>query len=186
MMPAVYVGVIGVVLNLVLSWILVLGIGGWSGLGFIGAPIATSLTYISHPIMLWSYVIWAGAHKNTWFGWSKEFVASDSSRVLLVILTPDCRAVSPRMLWEFLKIGIPSAVMLIIEVVGMEIVTLMLGSFKDEIALSAHNISQSLTGFVWTISAGISNGAATKVGNLLGERNHVKCVLLYFSVRLFT
>jgi multidrug resistance protein, MATE family len=135
-----------------MNQIMINGIGSWQGLGFIGGPLASSITWIIHPILLWIYVIWRGIHKQTLAnGCEKE-------------------AISPRRLWDFLKIGVPSSMMIVLEVIGFEIITLLIGGMRNDVATSAHSVIYSLTAVVWVISSGFGNGAATRVGNLLGEQ----------------
>jgi len=78
MMPAVYVGFIALGINIGLNALLINGVGSWPGLGFIGSAITSSITYILHPIMLWLYVLWTGAHKATCLGCEVEFAHSFS------------------------------------------------------------------------------------------------------------
>lgn len=134
-----------------MNYILINGIGSWNGLGFIGGPLASSITWVCHPILLWGYVVWSGVHKQSCLGCDKE-------------------AFSPRRLWDFLKIGVPSSLMIVLEVIGFEVITLMIGWMRNDVAMSAHSVIYSLTAVVWVISSGFGNGAATKVGNLLGEQ----------------
>lgn len=94
LMPNIVIWVCSVFINLGLSWLLVFGIG-FEGLGFIGAPIATTITRY---FMLIAYIVviyLKGYMKDTWAG----FV--------------DFREVFK---WagfkEFLKLALPGALML--------------------------------------------------------------------------
>lgn len=155
---AVWVGLFGVFQNILMNYVMIRGIGSWEGLGFIGGPLASSITWIMHPILLWIYVVWKGIQKTTCpGGWGGLSGCS-------------AEAFSPRRLWDFLKLGVPSSMMLVLEVIGFEVITLLIGTMKDDVAMSAHSVIYGLTAVVWVISSGFGNGAATKVGNLLGEQ----------------
>jgi len=58
----------GAVLNLFLHYTLIYDLE-W---GFVGAPVALSLTYLSLPLFLLFFVLRSGCHKNTWYGWTPQ------------------------------------------------------------------------------------------------------------------
>lgn len=169
--PAIVSGVLSVLLTIPLNWVLIFGfpelkvlgmhgaalhsqlkvLGGWKGLGFVGAPIAGSLTWLSQPIILWAYVTWTGAHQQSWHGCDIR------------------EAVNPKNLATYLKLGIPASMMLAIEVIGFEIATIFVGVFHDVIAIKAHAIGFNLTTVVFIIPISLAIGATTRVGNRLGE-----------------
>lgn len=173
--PAIVAGALSVVLSLPLNYLFIFGLpelpifglqhglslhvkgikvfGGWHGLGFIGAPIAGSLTWLSQPIFLWIYVSITGEHRQTWNGCDMR------------------QAFDVRNLLNFLKLGIPASLMLAMEVIGFEIATLFVGSFADVTAVKAHAIGFNLTTMIFIVPIGLSIGSATRVGNLLGEGN---------------
>lgn len=173
--PAIVAGALSVVLSIPLNYLFIFGLpelpmfglqhglslhvtglkvfGGWHGLGFIGAPIAGSLTWLSQPIFLWIYVSITGEHKQSWQGCDMR------------------QAFNPRNLLNFLKLGIPASLMLAMEVIGFEIATIFVGSFGDITAVKAHSIGFNLTTMIFIVPIGLSIGSATRVGNLLGEGN---------------
>ena len=173
--PAIVAGALSVVLSVPLNYIFIFGLpefpmfglqhaltlrgsnlkvlGGWKGLGFIGAPIAGSLTWLSQPIFLWIYVSITKEHKQSWNGCDLR------------------QAFNPRNLINFLKLGIPASFMLAMEVIGFEIATLFVGSFADVAAVKAHSIGFNLSTMIYIIPIGLSIGSATRVGNRLGEGN---------------
>jgi MATE family multidrug resistance protein len=170
--PAMVSGAISVVLSIPLNYLLIFGfpelkifglagaslhaghlkpLGGWKGLGFIGAPIAGSLTWLAQPIILWAYVSWTGVHRQSWFGCDWR------------------QALDVRNLATFLKLGIPASLMLAMEVIGFEIATIFVGTFHDVTAIKAHAIGFNITTVVFIIPIGLAIGATTRVGNRLGE-----------------
>lgn len=208
--PAMFSGAVSMVLSIPLNWILIFGfpelpvfglhgaalgsnlkvLGGWRGLGFIGAPIAGALTWTSQPILLWAYVTWTGAHQQSWSGCDIR------------------QAISPKNLVTYLKLGVPgtscssskffasrrrgrhltpnlaqlnlilislfpcyqtASFMLAMEVIGFELATIVVGTFQDVIAIKAHAIGFNLSIFGFIIPMSIAIGATTRVGNRLGE-----------------
>jgi len=170
--PAMVAGAASVLLSIPLNWVLIFGLpelhlfglhglalhsrqlsvfGGWKGLGFIGAPIAGALTWLSQPIFMWIYVTRTGAHRQSWHGC-------------------DLRAAfNLKNLATFLELGIPASFMLAMEVIGFELATIFVGTFRDVVAIKAHAIGFNLTTIVFIIPIGLAIGSTTRVGNRLGE-----------------
>jgi len=73
--------------------------------------------------------------------------------------------------------------MLVLEVIGFEIMTLILGSQGQSAIphLAAHNICYAIESIIWTVAGGFGNGASTRVGNLLGEQKPEEYGGLRFS-----
>lgn len=61
--------------------------------------------------------------------------------------------------------------MLVFEVLGFEIVTLLVGIFKNSVTIAAHAICYNILIFIFILPLGFSVGSATRIGNLLGEGN---------------
>lgn len=76
--------------------------------------------------------------------------------------------------------------MLVFEILGFEIVTLLVGSFKQSVTIAAHAISYNVLVFVFILPLGFSIGSGTRVGNLLGEGNTIaakfSAIVGFFSV----
>jgi MATE family multidrug resistance protein len=73
MTPEVNSSSIGLVMNLVLGLIFVLGVGipGFDGFGFVACPIVTSLvTYFQLAAIVGIYVVWKQLHAPGWPGWN--------------------------------------------------------------------------------------------------------------------
>lgn len=170
--PAMVAGALSVLLSIPLNWVLIFGLpelrlfglsglslhtpqlhvlGGWRGLGFIGAPIAGALTWLSQPIFMWIYVTKTGVHRQSWHGCDIR------------------EAINPKNLATFLKLGIPASFMLAMEVIGFELATIFVGTFRDVHAIKAHAIGFNLTTIVFIIPIGLAIGSTTRVGNKLGE-----------------
>lgn len=55
------------------NYVLIYGVAGLGGYGFVGAPLAQSVGYLYQLVALW-YVAcgWKQYHRKTWYGWSLE------------------------------------------------------------------------------------------------------------------
>ena len=81
--------------QLVAAYVLVLGVG-FKGLGFIGAPIATSLTRIIQLLMLIVVMLVLKLYKKTWNG----LYIRETFRL--------------KGMWEFMKLAIPGMFLVIL------------------------------------------------------------------------
>ncbi|KAJ3015772.1 hypothetical protein HKX48_004395 [Thoreauomyces humboldtii] len=132
-------------LNAFLQWLLV-----WSpiGLGVIGAPIATSITYWFLPILTGLYIKFIGGG-SAWGGWDWS------------------EALDMRLIWEFIKLGVPSVLMMCSEWWAFEIAALAAGWLGED-ELAAQTIVLNTCSLTYVIPLGISIAASTRIGNALG------------------
>eukprot|EP00871_Galdieria_phlegrea_P006067 jgi/Galph1/948/GphlegSOOS_G5712.1 len=149
--PSLIIGIICNFVNLALNLVLVFGIGSFSGLGFIGSPIATSLTTWIQVALLWLYIYYYGIHQQTWPGWTLEALQWEG-------------------LLKFWKLGIPGALMYIGESWGYESVSLLAG-ILGVTSLAAHNILFNMIGVAFFLYLGMGVAASTRVGNALGANS---------------
>eukprot|EP01059_Diplonema_ambulator_P012768 TRINITY_DN23237_c0_g1_i1.p1 TRINITY_DN23237_c0_g1~~TRINITY_DN23237_c0_g1_i1.p1 ORF type:complete len:501 (+),score=78.45 TRINITY_DN23237_c0_g1_i1:42-1544(+) len=141
--PAVVTTYIFVPINAALNLFLIWGIPGtsFSGLGFVGSPLATSITRWTQCICYsWYMFRYRKAHETIWGGWTKE-------------------ALSDERLGKFLKIGVPLALSGFFEEAQLQAVSIMavhLGS--DEISAHATviNIFLCLTAFVMGLRTAVN------------------------------
>lgn len=54
--PSIIAGALSLACNIVLNLVLIFGIGGWSGFGFIGAALATSISRFINLALIWGYM----------------------------------------------------------------------------------------------------------------------------------
>ncbi|KAE8897613.1 hypothetical protein PF005_g6869 [Phytophthora fragariae] len=67
--PATIISIASVAVSLSSNYVFIYGCGSMPGLGFIGAPIAQTVSSIFQPTALVIYAFWyKGYHKKTWFG----------------------------------------------------------------------------------------------------------------------
>jgi len=130
---------LNVVLNYVLVW------NKYIGMGYIGAPIATSISYWSMLLLLLLYIRFVDGRQG-WGGWSRESLTGWS---------------------EFLKLAIPGAAMVVSEWWAFEVVSLA-ASYLGTVSLAAQSVVVQTSGLLYTIPFGISIAASNRVGNLIG------------------
>ncbi|KAK9167375.1 hypothetical protein Scep_002566 [Stephania cephalantha] len=131
-------------LHFFVCWILVLK----SGLGNKGAAIANATTYWINLLILASYVNFSSACMNTWSGFSCEAF----HKIL-----------------DFIKLAIPSAAMVCLEIWTFELVVLLSGFLPNpKLETSVLSISLNLSTIFYMIPFGLSGAVSTRVSNELG------------------
>ncbi|KAK9162421.1 hypothetical protein Syun_003323 [Stephania yunnanensis] len=131
-------------LHIFVCWILVFK----SGLGNKGAALANATTYWINLLMLACYVNFSSACKKTWPGLSRETFHD---------------------VLYFLKLAIPSAIMICLEIWTFELVVLLSGFLPNpKLETSVLSISLNLYSVVYTIPFGLGGAVSTRVSNELG------------------
>jgi MATE family multidrug resistance protein len=148
MRPALFVIAGANVLNLLFAWALIFGHLGFPALGLVGAGIAACLTRVASGVGLVALVAGFGLHHGAW--------------------VPVSRA-SFRGLRELVAYGLPVAIQVSLEAWAFSGASLLVGHLGAE-ALAAHTIAINLASLSFMMPLGIAQGAATRVGNLLGAR----------------
>jgi MATE family multidrug resistance protein len=150
--PSLWVMVLANGFNVLANWVLIFGNLGAPALGLEGAGIATALTrgFLLVALVGWTWA--AGLHREAWVPWSR-------------------RAFELRGLWEILGHGLPVGTQYALEVWAFQIATLMAGRIGPE-ALAAHTIVINMASLSFMVPLGLSLGAATRVGNLIGAGAH--------------
>ncbi|KAL9301631.1 Protein DETOXIFICATION 15 [Arabidopsis thaliana] len=127
-------------LHVIICWVLVLK----SGLGFRGAAVANAISYWLNVILLSCYVKFSPSCSLTWTGFSKE---------------------ARRDIIPFMKLAIPSAFMVCLEMWSFELLVLSSGLLPNPV------LETSCPRTVWMIPFGLSGAASTRVSNELGSGN---------------
>uniref|UniRef100_A0A803MIJ4 Multidrug and toxic compound extrusion protein n=2 Tax=Chenopodium quinoa TaxID=63459 RepID=A0A803MIJ4_CHEQI len=135
---------IATLLHLPICWILVFK----SGLGNRGASLATGVSYWINAILLALYVKFSSSCSKTWTGFSSEALHN---------------------LPSFVKLSIPSACMVCLEMWSFELMVLLAGLLPNPtLETSALSISLNTAAVVWMIPFGLSGAVSTRVSNELG------------------
>ncbi|KAI7890001.1 mate-domain-containing protein [Mucor mucedo] len=117
-------------------------------LGFMGAPLATSCSYWLMLTLLVCYIKFVKG-SEAWGGWTSECLTG---------------------WWPFLKISIPSLLMITAEWWAFELSSLA-ASYLSTRDLAAQSILLTSASALYTIPFGISVAASNRIGNALGESN---------------
>ncbi|ETW08427.1 hypothetical protein H310_01010 [Aphanomyces invadans] len=87
--PATICSVVTMGFNVVFNQVLIHGVGGWSGLGFVGSPLATMASTVLQLVLFVLYtIVWKEYHKPCWGGWTWECVKKDRLDVFLALAIP--------------------------------------------------------------------------------------------------
>ncbi|CAO2034456.1 unnamed protein product [Urochloa humidicola] len=130
--------------HLLVCWLLVYKIG----LGYKGAALASAISYLTNVSILAIYVRLSPACKNTWRGLAKEAFHD---------------------IPNFLKLGVPSALMVCLEWWSFELVVLLSGLLPNpRLETSVMSISLNLGSLLFMIPFGLSAAISTRVSNELG------------------
>ncbi|KAL8124078.1 hypothetical protein AgCh_011909 [Apium graveolens] len=119
-----------------------------SGLGSRGAALANSISYWINVVLLALYVKFSSSCARTWTGFSVEAL---------------------RNIPIFIRLAVPSAVMVCLEMWSFEMIVLLSGLLPNpQLETSVLSISLNTTANFWMIPFGLSASVSTRVANELG------------------
>ena len=140
----------GAVLNLLLNWLLIFGIGPFPEMGMAGAAIASVISgFVSPVIML---AIYFSGKNNRLYG----------TRRLFYFDAPLFR--------RLLRFGIPSGIHMTLDIGAFSLFVLLVGRL-GETAFMAANIALSVNMIAFMPSIGIGQAAGIMVGQHMGRRD---------------
>ncbi|KAK8916566.1 MATE efflux family protein LAL5 [Platanthera zijinensis] len=120
-------------------------------LGYRGAAVSISISYWLNLVLLVVYVRYSVHCKSTWTGFSKEAFHNLSG---------------------FLKLGIPSTLMVCFQNWQFELLLLLSGLLKNAaLQTSVMSISQNICSLVFMFHIGLSGAVSTRISNELGAEN---------------
>ena len=149
--PAMWVILVANLFNVAANYVLIFGALGVPALGVLGAGIATSLTRGFTLFGLLALVWAADLQRGAWVPWSAD-------------------AFDPKALRRVVNFGFPVAIQMALEIWAFSGSTMLAGHLGAT-ALAAHHIVLNLASVSFMMPLGISQGAVTRVGNLLGARD---------------
>ncbi|XP_010537481.1 PREDICTED: protein DETOXIFICATION 16 isoform X4 [Tarenaya hassleriana] len=145
--PLLFCSGITTLLHLILCWVLVLK----SGFGLKGAAMAISVSYWVNVILLSCYIKFSSSCSRTWTGFSAEALHDIPA---------------------FLKLAVPSALMVCLELWSFELLVLLSGLLPNPVLeTSVLSICLNTSMAVWMIPVGLSGTTSTRVSNELGAGN---------------
>jgi MATE family multidrug resistance protein len=117
-------------------------------LGLVGAGIATSITRVFVCLGIAAWIVLGRLHRGGWLGWSREALSWAGQRAILAT-------------------GVPVAAQYGLEMWAFQFGMIMAGWIGED-ELGAHTIALNLASLSFMLPFGLSIGAATRVGNLIG------------------
>ncbi|XP_021909654.1 protein DETOXIFICATION 16-like [Carica papaya] len=161
--PVMLFSGITTLLHIFTCWVLVFK----SGLGNKGAAVANAISYWINVLLLAFYVKFSSSCSKTWTGFSKEALYDIS---------------------VFLRLGIPSTIMVCLEMWSFEMMVLLSGLLPHpELETSVLSICHNTSSLIWMIPFGLSAAVSTRVSNELGAGHPVAarlavCVVLMIAI----
>lgn len=148
---AMYISVIGNIINIILNYLLIYGHCGLPELGYMGSCWAT---FIARVIMGIGFLIYVFRNKtvNSFAIYYKEVKVNSAH------------------FWTLLKDGVASALQFTFEVAAFAIAGLLAGVFGKE-QIDAHGIALSLAAFTYMFASGIGSATTIRVGNYYSMNN---------------
>jgi MATE family multidrug resistance protein len=148
MAPATWVMWLGNVAHVIVNYLLIFGHFGAPRLGLVGAAIANSTTTFLLAVGL---VVWVRAFR----------LDAGARRPW------DAQSFAPSAVVRVARLGLPVGGQVCLEANAFSIAALMAG-WLGTISVASHQVALSLAALAFMVPIGISQGAATRVGNLVG------------------
>jgi len=136
------------VINVVTNWVLVFGNLGAPALGVNGAAWATCVSRVYLAVFLAGVIMWQARR--------------DTFRASLRL--------ERRRLVRLLRLGLPAAVQVTLEVGVFAVVTALAGRF-DSVTLAAHQIVLNVASVTFMVPLGVGSAGAVRVGHAVGRRD---------------
>ena len=137
--------------NILFNYLFIYGKFGFPELGLTGAGIGTFISRIVMPVMFLATI----------------FRKSRYRRYLILAHHQEIRWIDIR---KILKIGIPIALQLIVEMSAFSVGAIMMG-WLGEVPLAAHQVAIGLASATYMISLGISSASTIRVSHQMGTRD---------------
>jgi multidrug resistance protein, MATE family len=158
--------VVANIINATLDVVLIFGVEGWiPSLGVKGAAISTSFSTILESLVLFAiFFNKTNRKKHGTHDWT----------------------IKPAAMWQCVRVGLPGGVFVALEILGFAIFYEMMTSVGEKY-ITIVGICQSIFILLFFFSEGISKGASTIVGNLIGAKRFwlvPKVILAGFRLHL--
>lgn len=151
-MPSLVIGVIGLVVNIPVNYILIYGKLGFPALGGAGAGLASAIVLWAMAITFLCYVMSASRYKT--MRPFRSFYAPDWDEIM-----------------HFLRIGTPISMALFFETSLFAAVAILIAPM-GEIAVSGHQVALNITSIVYMFPLSLSMAITLRVGFALGARKY--------------
>lgn len=147
--PTMYVGLLGIALNIPLNWLLMFGNLGFPRLGAVGAGYATA-------IVLWLQFVLMAA-------WVAKRPQYQPFEVFARFSWPNWREIS-----ALLKVGLPIGFMVLMEG-GLFVAAALLIGTLGALPVAAHQVAMNYAGLMFMVPLGLAGAITVRVGNAIGR-----------------
>ncbi|MEZ4684593.1 MAG: MATE family efflux transporter [Bacteroidia bacterium] len=147
--PAMYVTLVGLVLNVGANWVLIYGKFGFPRLELDGAGYGTVFSRTVMALIMVGYVFW---HKKL------KSYTSGSWRAQWQVIR------------RVLKLGIPAGFQYLFEVGAFAGAAFLIG-YLGSLPRAAHQVVITIASITFMVALGISSGASIRVGDAFGRKN---------------
>jgi MATE family multidrug resistance protein len=149
------------IINVVFNYLLIYGKFGFPEMGLNGAGLGTLISRVAMPVLFFIYIV-----KTP--GLKRYFVLAHQQVFVKQKIT------------TLLKIGIPIAFQIIVEVLAFSIGAIMMG-WLGEVPLAAHQVAIGLASFTYMISLGISQANTIRVSHQMGVKDYKALKMAAFA-----
>jgi MATE family multidrug resistance protein len=149
------------IINVVFNYLLIYGKFGFPEMGLNGAGLGTLISRVAMPVLFFIYLIKTPALKKYFVLAHQQFFSKQKIITLL-------------------KIGIPIAFQIIVEVLAFSIGAIMMG-WLGEVPLAAHQVAIGLASFTYMISLGISQANTIRVSHQMGVKDYKALKMAAFA-----
>ena len=146
------ISVVANVLNIVLNYLLIFGVGGFPRLEVLGAGYASLISRVFMMVCIIIYVLQAKKFNN-------------------FIKQLNFLSIKRKIINKILGIGVPSGFQFVFEIGSFSIAAVMIGWFGAE-ALASHQIALNLASITYMIATGISASSMISLGYFYGKKNY--------------
>ena len=158
---AMHITITANIINVVFNYLLIYGKFGFPEMGLNGAGAGTLISRIAMPFLFFVYIIKIPAFK-------RYFVLAHH------------QTFSKEKIVSLLKIGVPIAFQIIVEVIAFSIGAIMMG-WLGEVPLAAHQVAIGLASFTYMISLGISQANTIRVSHQMGVKDYKALKMAAFA-----
>jgi MATE family multidrug resistance protein len=148
---AMHITITANAINLLFNYLLIYGKFGFPEMGLNGAGLGTLISRIAMPVLFFVYIL------NT-----------ESIKRYFILAYHEL--FSFQKIISLLKIGIPIAFQIIVEVIAFSLGAIMMG-WLGEVPLAAHQVAIGLASFTYMISLGISQANTIRVSHQMGVKD---------------
>lgn len=158
---ALFISIIGNIINIVLNYLLIYGKFGFPELGYIGSA-------------------WASFISRVFMGFSFLYLIFKSPITKEISAVYNTVKINKKELFHLTKIGLNAGLQLTFEVAAFVIAGLMSGIFGKE-QIDAHGIALSIASFTYMFASGISSASTIRIGVYKAQENWLEIKQAAFS-----